>query len=102
TNILISTEGVAKLVDFGLAGVKGGEDDTKVERTVDYAGLEKATGAKANDPRSDIYFLGCVVFEMLAGRSPIIMSKDKAVRMLKSRFEGVQPMTPEEAQAPPA
>lgn len=102
TNILISTDGVAKLVDFGLAGVSAGDDDTKVERTVDYAGLEKATGAKANDPRSDIYFLGCVFFEMLAGRSPIIMSKDKAVRMLKSRFENIVPMTPEETGAPQA
>src|SRR5205823_4146314 len=69
TNVLISTAGVAKLVDFGLAGVTRGQTDAKVERTVDYAGLEKATGARPDDPRSDIYFLGCVVFEMLAGRS---------------------------------
>jgi serine/threonine protein kinase len=102
TNILISTQGVAKLVDFGLAGVTGGADDTKVERTVDYAGLEKATLAKPNDPRSDIYFLGCVVYEMLSGRSPLDMTKDKAARMQKSRFENVQPLTPTEVQAPPA
>jgi serine/threonine protein kinase len=102
TNILMSSGGVAKLVDFGLAGVQGGGDDTKVERTVDYAGLEKATGAKANDPRSDIFFLGCVVYEMLTGRSPISMSKDKTERMQKSRFENIPPIKPEEVQAPPA
>jgi serine/threonine protein kinase len=102
TNILMSATGVAKLVDFGLAGVQGGDDDTKVERTVDYAGLEKATGAKTNDPRSDIFFLGCVVYEMLTGRSPISMTKDKNERMQKSRFENIPPIKQDEVQAPPA
>src|SRR5262249_30121861 len=65
TNILISTQGAAKLVDFGLAGIYsvGGKEITdKVDRTVDYAGLEKAAGVKTGDVRSDIYFLGCVLF----------------------------------------
>src|SRR5438309_2289948 len=43
TNVLISSQGVAKLVDFGLAGAKGSADPdgVNVDRTVDYAGLEK-------------------------------------------------------------
>src|SRR5262245_22032143 len=46
TNMLISSNGEAKLVDFGLAQIYAGagREEDQVDRTVDYAGLEKATG----------------------------------------------------------
>jgi len=47
-------------VDFGLAGGQVGfeeKDDMSVDRTVDYAGLEKSTGAPLGDPRSDVFSL---------------------------------------------
>jgi serine/threonine protein kinase len=107
TNILISSQGVAKVVDFGLAGIflrKGLELEgtDKVDRTVDYAGLEKATGVKIGDVRSDIYFLGCILYEMLTGRSPLLMTKDPRQRMSKTRFDNVPPMTRNEVEAPPS
>jgi serine/threonine protein kinase len=105
TNVLIDTRGEAKLTDFGLASIYSSlvvmdEEQTKVERTVDYAGLEKATGVRSGDTRSDIYFLGCVAYEMLAGRPPLEVSKDKHARMQKNRFYGIKPLTPEDCDAP--
>jgi serine/threonine protein kinase len=108
TNVLISSQGEAKLVDFGLAEMfasmghleKGSSD--RVDRTVDYAGLEKATNVKQGDVRSDIFFLGCVFFEMLTGRPPLTMSRDRHQRMRRQRFEEVQTLKPGEIDASPA
>jgi eukaryotic-like serine/threonine-protein kinase len=104
TNILVSAQGTAKLVDFGLAQIYAGatREADMVERTVDYAGLEKATGVKSGDVRSDIFFLGCVLYEMLTGRSPLEMTRDKHARMNPRRFSEVQPMRKDEVDAPPA
>jgi serine/threonine protein kinase len=103
TNILISAQGAAKLVDFGLAGMFGAEEDGKqgkMYRTVDYAGLEKATSVKPGDPRSDIYFLGCVFFEMLTGKSPLDRPADPNARMKKTRFDQALTAQPEDIAGP--
>jgi hypothetical protein len=107
TNLLISAEGHCKLVDFGLAQMFETVKDTRkekdrVNRTVDYAGLEHATGVAEGDVRSDIYFLGCVFYEMLTGRSPLLMTRARSVRMQKTRFEEVIPIGRHELQAPPS
>jgi serine/threonine protein kinase len=105
TNVLISSQGTAKLVDFGLAGVYSRsvyEDTSIVDRTVDYAGLEKATGVASGDIRSDIYFLGCVLYEILTGRPPLAMTRDARSRMSKERFLHVPPMKHEEVKGPPS
>ena len=80
TNILISNTGVAKLVDFGLATIQGDDSrpGVKSQRTVDYSALERACNSPKGDPRSDIYFLGCVYYQMLTGQlaMPETESKD--------------------------
>ena len=107
TNVLVASQGHVKLVDFGLAGIfsrkglelEGGE---KMDRTVDYAGLEKRTAVKSGDVRSDIYFTGCVLYEMLTGRSPLLMTKDPRVRMSPHRFDSVTSMRKDEVDGPPS
>jgi serine/threonine protein kinase len=105
TNVLISSQGHAKLVDFGLAENNqpaARDDGTTMDRTVDYAGLERATGVLPGDVRSDIYFLGCVLYEMLTGRAPLDMPKDARSRMHRERFSNVQPIEQGEVNGPPS
>ena len=97
TNILISSKGQAKLVDFGLAATdSSASDDVSIDqlnqRTIDYAGLERATGARKDDPRSDIFFLGCIYYHMLIGRPPLQETRDRIQRLSKSRFQDVVPI----------
>jgi len=105
TNVLISAQGTAKLVDFGLAELAAagpGEDrEIEVDRTVDYAGLERATGSKRGDVRSDIYFMGCVFYEMLCGHAPLVHTRDHVARMHKHRFENIPPITSYGVELPP-
>ena len=102
TNILIAaSNGQAKLVDYGLAEISAGsavylarqdeqDEDVAVDRTVDYAGLEKATSQKPGDVRSDIFFLGCVLFECVTGQPLMPMTKDRVARMMARRYQEVE------------
>ena len=96
TNILISNTGVAKLVDFGLATMQGDETKpgVKSQRTVDYSALERTCNSPKGDPRSDIYFLGCVFYQMMTGQLPMeeSESKDMLRKMLKRSFGAIKPI----------
>lgn len=74
-NLLLSNEGVVKLLDMGLARIDGAlSEETAltctgtVMGTVDYMAPEQALSAKSADARSDIYSLGISLWYLLTGR----------------------------------
>ncbi len=101
SNILISSRGQAKLVDFGLAAAEGQDDDeTANPRTIDYAGLERATGVRKDDNRSDIFFLGAIYYHLLSGVPPIVETRDRSQRLSRSRFTNITPIQQIDASLP--
>ena len=71
-NILVTTDGVVKVADFGLARAFADGRATQagaVTGTVQYLAPEQIRGEPA-DPRSDLYSLGIVTYELLTGKLP--------------------------------
>jgi serine/threonine-protein kinase len=97
SNVLVSSDGKAKLVDFGLAALADTSNPDKVAdcpnaRAIDYASLERGTGVRKDDPRSDIYFAGCILYHMLSGKPPLTETRDRMARLNISRFHEVPPI----------
>jgi serine/threonine protein kinase len=103
SNVLMSSTGHAKLVDFGLADAhqareKTGSDGT--QRTLDYATLEKNTNAPRDDPRTDLFFLGAIYYELLTGEAPLPRTKDRDARGDFARYRQIVPLRQHLPEAP--
>jgi serine/threonine-protein kinase len=74
-NVLITRDGGVKVADFGIARALSDSSDANLTKTgsvmgtATYFSPEQARGAPV-DPRSDIYSLGCVLYEMTTGHPP--------------------------------
>lgn len=80
-NVLVSDDGQVKVGDFGVAHALSAETTAQTSSlvgTAAYVAPEQATGGPV-DRRSDVYALGCVLYELLAGRRPFSGSTPLAV-----------------------
>ncbi len=93
-NILLTKEGDTLVADFGIARALTGGDDRLTETglavgTPAYMSPEQAAGERVLDARTDVYALGGVLYEMLAGEQPFTGATPQAV--IAKRFSGTIP-----------
>lgn len=113
-NIMVRPDGYVKVLDFGLAkltenSLASNEDQTKmfvrtnpgaVMGTTSYMSPEQARGASDIDERTDIFSLGIVLYEMVAGRVPFLGSTPGEV-IGAIMYESVKPVTRFTNDCPP-
>ena len=84
-NIMLLKNGRIKVTDFGIAKMPNAETITMTDKaigTVYYISPEQASG-KQIDPRSDIYSLGVVMYEMATGKLPFVAESPVSVALMQ-------------------
>ena len=80
-NLMVTAKGQAKVMDFGLAKLRGGSSLTKSQTTIGtvaYMSPEQARGEEL-DQRTDIWSLGVVFYELLSGKLPFQGDHDQTI-----------------------
>jgi serine/threonine-protein kinase len=105
SNVIVTSEDHVYLTDFGLAkraatdpGLTGAD---QMLGTVDYVAPEQIEGSEP-DARSDVYSLGCVLYEMLSGEAPFADQKGGMAKMWAQVNAQPQPISDRRADLPAA
>jgi serine/threonine protein kinase len=93
SNLVVLADDTLKVLDFGMAKIVGGEGaesralssaDNAIWGTAKYMAPERIMGI-GNDPRSDLYSIGCVAYEILAGAPPFVGTSNEIIDAHLSR-----------------
>jgi serine/threonine-protein kinase len=92
-NVLLCGDGRVKVADFGIAKAVADADLTQpglMVGTAKYLAPEQVRGEPV-DPRTDIYSLGVVLYEMLCGRPPFVADTDAATALARLQRDPLRP-----------
>jgi serine/threonine-protein kinase len=101
-NILISFEGAVKVIDFGIARALGRVTQTSpggLKGKIQYMSPEQAS-AEDVDPRSDVFTLGVVLWEVLVGRR--LFHRETELGTMRAIVDEPIPLPSETVRVPPA
>jgi serine/threonine-protein kinase len=94
-NVMVLNDGVVKITDFGIARMRNNEVKTMTGMILGspkYMSPEQVAGKRA-DPRSDIFSLGVVLYELVTGTSPFVADNIHGVMYQTLNFNPPAPKT---------
>jgi TolB-like protein/predicted Ser/Thr protein kinase len=101
-NIMVTRDGLVKVLDFGLARLAGSPDGSglRLEGTIGYMSPEQA-GGQPIDARSDVFSFGCILFEAVTGHLPFPAARwfESLMYATPPRLETLTHDAPDDLQA---
>jgi serine/threonine protein kinase len=101
-NVIVGDDGAPRLVDFGLAATLASDALRHVSGTLAYMAPEQARGEiERIDPRTDLFGLGAVLYELLTGQPPYRANSMEALVQMARAGEVVAPRQHQPQLPPP-